>query len=179
MKTYLLLLICFLPVIALTQEDQDVPDPLVGIVDNILYDMETGTGDSAFQLKLPESAINAIAAEIAKDSLFRQKNIEAWKAYYEYKIEGFDHRHRSFEWQLVSSKIIFFTVLVLVIVGIIFSGIQFKKAMKEGISETTTAEVSPTGLKFSSSVLGVIILFISLMFFYLYLIYIYPISEIF
>jgi hypothetical protein len=40
-------------------------------------------------------------------------------------------------------------------------------------------ELSTSGLKVSSPVLGVIILALSLAFFYLYLIYVYPIVEIF
>jgi hypothetical protein len=39
-------------------------------------------------------------------------------------------------------------------------------------------DLSTAGLKVSSPVLGVIILVISLAFFYLYLVYVYPISEI-
>jgi len=38
-------------------------------------------------------------------------------------------------------------------------------------------ELGQTGLKVSSPVLGVIILVISLAFFYLYLVYVYPIGE--
>jgi hypothetical protein len=43
----------------------------------------------------------------------------------------------------------------------------------------TEFEASAKGIKVSSPVLGVIILVISLAFFYLYLVYVYPISEIF
>jgi len=93
-----------------------------------------------------------------------------------------------FRWQALSSIIIFYSVLVLVFAGILFSGIQFYKSMKfagdkekEGKTNQalTEFEASASGIKVSSPVLGVIILVISLAFFYLYLVYVYPIQETF
>jgi len=115
---------------------------------------------------------------------------EAWQAYYQYLSRGLEHRQQVYRWQFRSSKIIFYTVLLLVFIGIIFSGIQFYKAMRlaSGSSESDEAhsesmrsefEATPGGIKISSPVLGVIILTISLAFFYLYLVYVYPINELF
>jgi len=99
--------------------------------------------------------------------------------YYEYLFSGFEHRQRVFEWQLLSSKIIFAVVLVLVFAGIYFAAVQFHVAQREKAKgEPTQLEASLSGIKVSSSVLGVIILVISLLFFYLYLVHVYPISEI-
>ena len=147
-------------------------------ISSILLDMERNPNDS---LGFDMSTIDNIAAfnKIFGDSLLIKKTTEALVAYCDYQVFGLDHRERTFEWQYFSTKLIFFCVILLVVAGIVFSGIQFRKGLKEGKPEVTTAEVSPTGLKFSSSVLGVIILFISLLFFYLYLMYVYPISEIF
>jgi hypothetical protein len=47
------------------------------------------------------------------------------------------------------------------------------------VQEPTELEISKSGVKVSSPILGVIILVISLAFFYLYLVYVYPIEEIF
>jgi hypothetical protein len=126
------------------------------------------------------------------------------KAYYDYRFHGFEHRKAVFAWQLLSSKIIFAIVVLLVAVGIYFSWIQFTAGMRgrhEGpagsavakqtapgsgdqaspppSSTLTTFEASASGVKVSSPVLGVILLVISLAFFYLYLVYVYPIEEIF
>lgn len=114
------------------------------------------------------------------------------RTYYEYKTTAFNHRQRVFEWQLLSSKIIFVVVILLVLIGIYFSWLQFKADMARGrpgrtgeeqsagaasAPATSSIEASTTGIKVSSPVLGVIILVISLMFFYLYLQYVYPIEE--
>ncbi len=94
------------------------------------------------------------------------------------------HRKRVFEWQLFSSKLIFFTVLLLVIIGIYFSWLQFRTGIdkdkeKHSESETRTElEISTSGFKVKSPILGVIILLISLAFFYLYLAHVYPIDVV-
>lgn len=107
----------------------------------------------------------------------------AFRAYYDYRTEGFDHRRRVFEWQLLTSRIIFVLVVALVAIGIFFSWLQFRRGLgphgDSGVKqETTTFEATAKGIKVTSPVLGVIILTISLAFFYLYLVYVYPIEEI-
>lgn len=120
--------------------------------------------------------------EWLKDRATNQAFLEAMGEYYRYHSSGFRHRSRVFEWQLVSSRIIFGTVLMLVAAGMAFAAIQFGAGLRRGPTDagatSTQLDVSATGLKVSSPVLGVIILVISLAFFYLYLVYVYPISEI-
>ncbi len=88
--------------------------------------------------------------------------------------------------QHLTIRIIFFVVLFLVFMGIYFAWIQFRRDML--IARAASAapddkqhslELSTTGIKVSSPVLGVIILALSLAFFYLYLAYVYPVKEIF
>jgi heme/copper-type cytochrome/quinol oxidase subunit 2 len=108
----------------------------------------------------------------------------ALREYYAYRTSGLQHRRRVFEWQLQSSKVIFATVLVLVASGVVFAAIQFYVGLRRTAGprpdpeHVTELGLSTAGVKVSSPVLGVIILVISLGFFYLYLVYIYPISEI-
>ena len=118
---------------------------------------------------------------------------------YDYYRFGMEHRRRSFNWNLLSSQITFWVVILLVFSGIAFAGIQFYISLKErsgkqtGLQSqkitvenkdtfgefNTQLEASAKGIKISSPVLGVIILVISLLFFYLYLAYVYPIQETF
>ena len=110
------------------------------------------------------------------DSLTKIHYLEAYQEYYQYRTKGFQHRQDVFKWLLISSKLIFVLVIVLVMMGIVFSGLQFKKGSNDSKTEL---EFSKAGIKVTSSVLGVIVLIISLLFFYLYLVYVYPIQEIF
>ncbi len=114
------------------------------------------------------------------DEAGRDAQRRALQAYYDYRRDGYEHRRRVFAWQLLSSKIIFGLVILLVLSGIYFSWLQFRQGLrgdKDGDTRTTL-EASPGGIKLSSPVLGVIILTLSLLFFYLYLVYVYPIEEI-
>lgn len=97
--------------------------------------------------------------------------------YYENLTVGLAHRQKVFAWQYTSSLIIFFVVIGIVLIGLYFSWMQFHAA-KDGQVGETTVEASKEGFKLSSPVLGVIILVLSLAFFYLYLVHVYPISEI-
>ncbi len=95
--------------------------------------------------------------------------------YYANLSRGLEHRERVFYWQYMSSIIIFFVVIGIVLIGLYFSWMQFHA--KGGEVGETTMEASKEGFKVSSPVLGVIILVLSLAFFYLYLVHVYPISE--
>lgn len=123
---------------------------------------------------------NALHATLSPDT---QKAYEdALRAYYRYRQQGYDKRLQAFAWQAWSSKVIFFVVLLLVLVGIVFAAIQFRAGLggsgKPGELDTEFA-VDLKGVRVRSPVLGVIVLTISLAFFYLYLLYVYPIFNVF
>ncbi len=119
------------------------------------------------------------------DQTTREVCWQAYRASLGYYETGLAHRTRVFSWQHLSTRIIFFIVVGLVLVGIYFAWMQFRRDMvtgRQGSDVTNTAheiELSASGIKVRSSVLGVIILALSLGFFYLYLVYVFPISEIF
>ncbi len=55
---------------------------------------------------------------------------EALQAYFAYRKAGYEHRLRVFEWQSLSTIIIFFVVLLLVLCGIGFAAIQFRAGLQ-------------------------------------------------
>lgn len=165
-------------------QNQDTTKDRQVKVENILDQMKQEMLHSSTS---PDSALSPpfpVPQQIIDDST-KAVYLESLHAYYEYRISGFKHRKKVFAWQLFSSKIIFYVVLLLVFSGICFSGIQFYKSMRKEDGDTPTGgsvtefEATAKGIKVSSPVLGVIILVISLVFFYLYLVYVYPIQEIF
>jgi hypothetical protein len=132
---------------------------------------------------------------VLSDPATRQKYLSAMQRFYEYRANGYTYRSRVFEWQLLTSRVIFIIVLVLVAAGIYFAAVQFHVAMiaaRRNLRHApagdapaaanplaTQFEVSAKGIVINSSVLGVIILGLSLAFFYLYLVYVYPIQNVF
>jgi hypothetical protein len=120
------------------------------------------------------------------DAPTKEKYLAALREYYEYHISGLHHRKKVFEWQLFSSKLIFVVVLLLVFSGICFAAIQFHGTFrrKDEIGAPDSHAVSEfvasvKGDKVGSPVLGVVILVISMVFFYLYLLFVYPIENVF
>jgi hypothetical protein len=142
---------------------------------------------SSYATEKPEPTLPLASHPELFDQQTKEKYLAALREYYDYRISGLQHRQRVFGWQLFSSKVIFVVVLVLVFTGIYFAAVQFhtglgKRAGAEGTSgsnEVTEFAATVKGIKVKSPVLGVIILVISLAFFYLYLRYVYPIENIF
>jgi len=114
--------------------------------------------------------------ELSADNQALQQ--EAIAAYLQHGMASNEHQLRVFRWQLLSAKVTFGVVVILVGAGIYFAAVQFHHGLREGRGEqaSTELEASATGIRVSSPVLGVIILAISLAFFYLYLVHVYPIE---
>lgn len=145
----------------------------------------------------PDAELFVILERLEKlDEPSRAKVLASFTEYLDYRISGYQHRREVFKWQLYSSKVTFYVVIFLVLAGVYFSGIQFHRSLgqkpaklgtEKEVTQVVTTErnevteisASLQGIKVSSPVLGVLILVISLLFFYLYLRYVYPIQEIF
>ncbi len=137
------------------------------------------SGDQGADLALPDAPDPTAAAATSEAY---QTTLQA---YYAYRKAGYDHRLGVFAWQSLSTKIIFVVVLLLVLAGIYFAAIQFHVGLRRrgdadpARSDETEVSLSLSELKVRSPVLGVIILTISLAFFYLYLVHVYPIRNVF
>jgi len=106
-------------------------------------------------------------------------------------VNGF--RMRTYENQLFQTRVIFALVILLVFAGLFFSWVQFQHAfhLKRVLSKRVSApsdeaaaaapaqdefSFGKDGVVIKSAYLGVIILAISMAFFFLYLVYVYPIT---
>ena len=104
-------------------------------------------------------------------------------AQYDFQIWELDQTRRAFSWHHSSGIIIFGVVIGLVASGLYFAAVQFnlgirhRRVSEPSGSESEVTKIEFTGFKISSSVLGVIILAISMGFFYLYLVHVYPIRT--
>lgn len=165
---------------ALAQDSPD-PDPALPDIEERIRRLGEFQLPSAEDLALPEAPLpGALTEETAKAYQ------ETLRAYYTYRQRGYEHRMGVFEWQSLSTKLIFGVVLVLVFLGIYFAAIQFHVGLRRGgkpgppaETEVTELVVSAKELKVRSPVLGVIVLALSLAFFYLYLVYVYPVETVF
>lgn len=91
------------------------------------------------------------------------------------------HRERVFGWNHISSVIIFFFVMSIITMGMYFSYMQFRESIhkvKRTDLPTSTMKIGHSGVEVSSSVIGLLILTVSLAFFYLYLENVYPVQTV-
>ena len=183
---------------AFAETDSDLGSQKPGM--NDLGEIGTAPMDAATRTELSKESNQLVMTKFKR---------EIWSYQYEQKL---------YEWQFISSKIVFGMVIVLVICGMYFSWLQFRHIMQDDdpkvkkrvskvttsashpsaaperaapaeaapgetphdsdekqVSETYNIEASATGFKISTSMFGVAILAFSLIFFYLYLQFIYPI----
>jgi hypothetical protein len=116
----------------------------------------------------------------------------------EYTVFAWKNRREAFAWQSVATKVIFGVVIIVVLAGLYLSWMQFNFAHNAPLKVTTpstegsasaatstnpgdamnTIEVNTSGVKITSSVIGLVILTLSIVFFFLYLKFVYPIIEI-
>ena len=155
---------------------------------------DAASGVEERQRRLGEFDPNQSGADLAfpeppEQVALAQPTAEAYQAalqaYYAYRQAGYEQRLGVFAWQLLSTKVIFVVVLLLVLAGIYFAAIQFHSGLRRRDKteppgpEETEISLSVSEVKVRSPVLGVIILTISLAFFYLYLVHVYPIRNVF
>ena len=113
--------------------------------------------------------INRAIGQLAEEVEQERQNIN------EYNTWVLRHTKNVFILQYIKSIIIFFVVLIIVFTGLYFSFIQFKRSTNILNSENSNSEINTTlkigagSIEVSSSILGLLILVISLAFLYLYL----------
>ncbi|MFO6463619.1 hypothetical protein ACK8OR_04440 [Jannaschia sp. KMU-145] len=144
-------------------------DPVV-VVDNALPGGTTGDD--------PLHVFPFLADGFAPDDATRAAIQAAVRAQYETHTIQLEHRVSVFAWQHASSQVLFVAVLAIVAMGLYFSWMQFRAERGGAVAPTTTLKAGQSGIEVSSPVLGVVILALSLGFFYLYLAHVYPITEI-
>jgi hypothetical protein len=141
------------------------------------------------------------------DDSVRAKCLESYREYFDSETNALRQRAKVFEFQLLSSKITFAVVIALVLAGLVFSAIQFGVVLRRTapisaapltaeertsdqlsrvespggtqspLSLAGDLEMSTGGIKIKSSVIGLLVLMISMAFFFLYLKYVFPIEE--
>jgi hypothetical protein len=121
-----------------------------------------------------EAEVNEATGSAASNPRVSQAHADYDEAYWKYQRDAIEHTRKVYAWQHISSIIIFYVVIFLVLVGVLFSWLQFKAAAYKAESEELDASMK--GVKITSSTLGVVILVLSMCFFYLYLRYVYPIN---
>jgi hypothetical protein len=124
--------------------------------------------DSSSSIKTRSNTYCPESCEQYNDAFYEEskKNIE-WV---------FSQRQKGYEWNHFSTIVIFWVVIIIVMTGVILSIMEFQKDLNA--AEPTALKFSfKDGIEITSSVIGILLLTFSLVFFYLYLKQVYPIVE--
>jgi hypothetical protein len=131
--------------------------------------------------------LNALRAELRamKEQLNQfqddkyQTDLTYYKKYHEYLAKKADINLEQFLWQRRASEFILGLVVAVVISGISFSGLQLWRASNlSSISTDSTIEIAAQKIKVTSSVVGVIVLTISIVFLYFFLVEVYRVKVV-
>ena len=127
------------------------------------------------QSRVDFAAAAAAADQNAPPSMAADsRNDDYARARLEYDTFALRHAQRTYEWQYRSGIVIFVLVIASVALGLWMSFLHFYQGRKGG----GTMKLSKDGVEVSSPVIGLLILVVSLGFFYLYLSQVYPITEV-
>jgi len=131
--------------------------------------------DSAVE-KAYSRSLKAYYYALEQKNLSDAAAIDSLKSYNTWALTN---RKKVIETQQIYAKVIFILVIIIVLSGVTFSALQFyngiKHSRKKAPTADTTFKASISGIEISSSILGVIILTLSIVFFYLYLTMVYPV----
>lgn len=158
-------------------ESAVAPDAAAAALEDLAKERAEDAGRSGTRPRPP-----SVMPLDALDAESRALVVERFRRYQRHQIEALEHRERLFRWQLRANQVSFVVVLVLVFAGIVFSGIQFVHSLRtasggEGAAAQHELAIGASGVTVRSSVIGLIVLTISLGFFYLYLVHVFPLEE--
>lgn len=141
------------------------------------HQKEKGQPDQEAVLQELRKEVGKLSQELSsyKSERYKIENDYAAK-YYIYLGEKADANIEQFKWQRSASERILWLVVVVVFSGVAFSGYQLWRASDiKGIGESSI-EIAAQKIKVTSSVAGVIVLAISIVFFYFFLIEVYRVK---
>ena len=119
--------------------------------------------------------------QVFKDSQgYMENQIRVEEAKVNYKIFALNHAKCLYKFQFIMTIVIFILVLAIVAFGMYLSYLQFSKDyIKDNEKSTATnLKIGLTQLEISSNIIGLVILVISLAFFFIFVTKIYEITDI-
>jgi hypothetical protein len=114
-----------------------------------------------------EAAMKETSSEV--DPSLKKAYIDARKKEYEYLSAVMDVNIRSFNAQGTASAVVLFLVGLVVVAGTAFAGFQLWISVRVGgVQASNELELSASKVRVTSSVVGIIVLTLSLVFLYIY-----------
>jgi heme/copper-type cytochrome/quinol oxidase subunit 2 len=126
---------------------------------------ETPSGDAAAQLQEAHDVIRLLNQKLdAASGPVGQAQTTYWLARYQHEQDLMAASKATLEWQLFASNVLLWVVILVVAAGVVYSGLQLAIAAKTGKQRDTSLEISAQRVRVTSSVVGILILALSLAF---------------
>lgn len=91
-----------------------------------------------------------------------------------FQASSLEHRRRTVEWTLITSRFMFALVAIITLSGVVMAWV----AVARGQQGETSLKLSRDGIEVKSPIIGLMILTLSLGFLYLYATVVFPVAEI-
>ncbi len=127
-----------------------------------------------------EASISTMKGKLeGLDGTLYAQYIETKKREYIFHTKIMEMNERIYDAQLISSYVVLTLVGLVVLAGVCFSGFQLINALSvAGVQPSNDLEVSAGKVRITSSVVGIIVLVISIVFLYIYISQVYHIKSI-
>ena len=114
----------------------------------------------------------------ASRSPLQRKYIDYQTMQYDEQIAFMQHRVAVFKWQEFASNVMLWVVVVVVLSGLVFSAAQLIDGLRFGKDLQGNLEISAQGLKVTSSIVGLLVLAMSIAFVLIFVDQIYEIHVV-
>jgi hypothetical protein len=151
-------------------EDNHVAPSVISEAKPTYEQLETQIAILRDQLKKrPSNTVRSVGAPIENNSALWEAYYEAKKKEYSYQAALMDANVQTFYAQKIASYAILVLVLFVVLSGVAFSGYQLWKSVAvAGVQSNSDFELSASKVRVTSSVVGIVVLTISLVFLFIY-----------
>jgi hypothetical protein len=121
------------------------------------------------QISIMRDYIKKLEQNAGANAELQAAYIQAKKKEYQYMIAAMDLNIAAYQTARIASDVILGLVCLVVIAGILFAGFQLWKSVSvAGVQATNDLELSASKVRVTSSVVGVVVLIISLALLYIY-----------
>jgi hypothetical protein len=121
--------------------------------------------DAAAQLQEAQDVIRLLNQKLdAATGAIGQAQTKYWLARYQHEQDLMNASKATLEWQLFASNVLLWVVILVVAAGVVYSGLQLAIAAKTGKQRDTSLEISAQRVRVTSSVVGIVVLALSLAF---------------
>jgi hypothetical protein len=122
-------------------------------------------GDAAKQLQEAHDLIRLLNDKLdVQTSPLGQAQSQYWIARYQHEQDLMQASKAALDWQLWASNVLLWVVVLVVTSGIVYSGLQLGLAARTGKQRDTTLELSAQRVRITSSVVGIVVLALSIAF---------------